>query len=167
MKTVLKLVFVAFLTAGISSCSSNDDSSSTPTQPTTTNFNATLNGTSEVPANGSAATGGAVLSFNNTNKTFTVTVTYTGITPTAGHVHKGAVGVSGPPVFAFSSLTSPINYTSVPLTAEQEADLKANLYYINLHTSAYPDGEIRGQLIKQTSTGGGGNGGGGNGGGGY
>jgi hypothetical protein len=32
------------------------------------------------------------------------------------------------------------------LNAEQEADLKAGLYYVNLHSATYTDGEIRGQL---------------------
>lgn len=34
-------------------------------------------------------------------------------------------------------------------TAEQqEADLRANLWYINIHTVDYPNGEIRGQLLE-------------------
>ena len=71
------------------------------------------------------------------------------MTATNGHIHKGAVDASGSPVFPFASFTSPINYTSVALTAEQEADLNAGLYYVNLHSAAFPGGEIRGQLIKQ------------------
>jgi hypothetical protein len=37
----------------------------------------------------------------------------------------------------------------------------ANQYYVNLHTTAYPDGEISGTLIKTGTSGGGGGGGGG------
>jgi hypothetical protein len=50
----------------------------------------------------------------------------------------------------------PISYTSVALTAEQEADLMANLYYVNLHSLRLLS-EIRGQLVKElqpTNTGG-------------
>ncbi len=82
-------------------------------------------------------------------KILTVTTTYGGVTATAGHIHKGAIGVSGGVIFPFINLTSPINLTTPPLDAAQEADLMANLYYVNLHSAAYPGGEIRGQLFKQ------------------
>lgn len=113
-------------------------------------FKATLSGTSEVPANGSTGTGNATLTFNKDTKIFTVSVTYTGVPATASHIHKGAAGTAGSIVFGFTSpVTSPINYTSVALDAAQEADLMANLYYVNVHSATYPGGEIRGQLIKQ------------------
>jgi len=112
-------------------------------------FKATLNGASEVPVNPSAATGDATLTFNQTTKTFTVVVNYTGFVATGAHIHKGAPGVAGDIVFPFSPITSPINYTSAPLDATQEADLFANMYYVNVHSAAYPGGEIRGQLTKQ------------------
>lgn len=113
-------------------------------------FKATLNGTSEVPANASTGSGTATLTFNKDTKIFTVVVNYTGVTATASHIHKGAAGISGGVVFGFSApVTSPINYTSVALDATQEADLMANLYYVNVHSATFTGGEIRGQLIKQ------------------
>lgn len=154
MKRQLGLLAFAIFATGLFSCS-NDDDSTMITTPSTTSFTATLNGSNEVPSNSSTATGSATLTFNNTTKVFTLSTTFNGLTPNAAHVHKGAVGVSGPAVFPLSDLVSPISYTSAALTAEQEADLKANLYYINLHTVAYPDGEIRGQLLKQGTSGGG------------
>lgn len=112
-------------------------------------FRATINGASEAPPNASTATGSATLTFNKDTKIFTIVVTYSGITAASGHVHKAAVGVSGGVIFGFTNpLSSPINYTSVALTADQEADLNAGLYYVNLHSTAYPAGEIRGQLLK-------------------
>ncbi|TDE28542.1 CHRD domain-containing protein [Flavobacterium ranwuense] len=154
MKHLFRFLAIPFFLLGIASCDNNNDNPG----PSLTTFNATLNGTSEVPSNASTATGTATLTFNNTTKTFTITVTYSGVTATGGHIHKGAVGVSGDIVFPFTSLTSPITYTSVALTAAQEADLKANLHYVNIHSAAYPGGEIRGQLIKGTTSGGGGGG---------
>jgi hypothetical protein len=111
-------------------------------------FRATLNGASEVPPNGSTATGTATLTYNKDTRLFSIVVEYTGITPNAGHIHLGEVGEAGNVVFGFeSSLASPINYTSPALTETQENDLYAHQYYVNLHTTLYPGGEIRGQLI--------------------
>lgn len=113
-------------------------------------FKATLTGASEAPPNQSTATGSATLTFNNSTKIFTVAVTYTGLTAASGHIHKAAVGVAGGVVFPFTSpLSSPVNYTSAALTTDQETDLNAGLYYVNLHSTAFAGGEIRGQLLKQ------------------
>lgn len=134
------------------SLSSCNDDDVTP-GPSITTFSADmLMGTNEVPANNSTAMGNAVLKFNNSTKVFTITVTHNVSSITAGHIHKGAAGTNGAVVFPFSTLASPISYTSVALTPEQEADLMANLYYVNLHSSAFNGGEIRGQLIKGTTT---------------
>jgi len=152
-------VILLLLFIGIS-CSNSDDNSSPPA-PVIVTFNATLNGTSEVPANTSTATGSATGSYNKTTKVLTVSLTYTGITPTMGHIHVGAVGVSGPVVFPFTNLMSPISFTSPALTVAQETDLLANNYYVNLHTDAFPAGEIRGQLTTANPGGSGGGGGGG------
>ena len=136
------LVFLALAGFGLSSCKDDEPN------PEIT-FRATLNGASEVPANSSTATGNATLIYNDDTNIFNLTVTYTGMTPNNGHIHKGAVGVSGGVVFPFTSLASPITLTSAALTTEQETDLKAGLYYVNLHSTTYPGGEIRGQLIQE------------------
>lgn len=113
-------------------------------------FKAVINGASETPANASTATGTATLTFNTTTKIFSIVANFIEITATASHIHKGEVGVAGAVVFGFTApITSPINYTSAALDASQEADLNANLYYVNIHSAAFPGGEIRGQLIKQ------------------
>jgi hypothetical protein len=121
-----------------------------------TTFMAVMDGASESTPNPSIASGLATLVFNKTTKILSGTITFERITPTAGHIHKAPKGIAGPVIFPFSSLTSPINYTSAPLTEAQEADLYAGLNYVNLHTPAlspsgvkgYPGGEIRGQLLK-------------------
>lgn len=116
-------------------------------------FKATLSGANERPTpNTSTATGSSTLVFNTDTKIFTVSTTYTGLTgaATAGHIHKGDVSVSGPVLFGFTAVAvSPIVYTSAALDATQEADLRAGLLYVNIHSAANPGGEIRGQLIKQ------------------
>jgi hypothetical protein len=146
MKRSLVFAVIIAISFTLASCDKDDDPP--PADPNLT-FKATLTGASEVPANASTATGNATLRFDTLTKIFTLSVTYSGVTATNGHIHKGAIGVSGPVVFPFSSFTSPISYTSAALDATQEADLKANLYYVNIHSAAFAAGEIRGQLIKQ------------------
>lgn len=146
MKRFNAILAYSLLLTIIASCGKDDP---VPPDPNVI-FKTTLSGANESSPNNSTATGNATLTFNTNTKIFTVTVTHTVATPTGGHIHKGVIGVSGPVIFPFGSLTSPITYTSTPLDATQEADLFANLYYVNIHSAApYAAGEIRGQLIKQ------------------
>jgi len=127
-------------------CNKDDEST-----PNITSFSGTLSGAQETPPNNSTATGTANFTYNNDTKILSGTVTYSGITPTAAHIHKAEMGVPGGVIFPLgeTSLASPINFTSVPLDSTQEADLMNELYYVNVHSTAYPAGEIRAQLIKQ------------------
>lgn len=144
MKPLIRLLAILVLIFNITSCDDDDDNTPNPN----VTFTATLNGAHEVPANNSTATGTATLTFNKVTKIFTISVTHNVVSATAGHVHKGAVGVNGDPVFPFANVVSPISYTSTPLNASMEADLYANLYYVNIHSTTFPGGEIRGQLVK-------------------
>lgn len=150
MKLSIRFSAIFIILSGLISCDNSDTPNPvlTPPIPLTTTFNASLNGASEVPNNTSRASGTATLTFDEIMKTFSLTITYSGFTPTDGHLHKIEV-TNGPIVFSLTNLTSPITYTSPALTSAQEADLKANLYYINLNSTAFPNGEIRGQLIKK------------------
>lgn len=144
IKQITLIVLAGILLSAIS-CKKD----STTPDPNVT-FKATINGASETPANASTATGTATLTFNTSTKIFTIVVNFTGITATAAHIHKAAVGVPGGVIFGFTApITSPINYTSAALDATQESDLDAGLYYVNIHSAEFPAGEIRGQLIKQ------------------
>lgn len=147
MKLLIQLTAISFLFAVVTSCGKSDPEPTTPYPYVT--FIATLTGASEVPANPSTASGVATLTFNPSTKIMALTVNHNIATPTAGHIHRGATTVAGPVTFGFTSAVSPINYTSIAIDAAQEADLFANLYYVNIHTALYPGGEIRGQLIKQ------------------
>ncbi len=118
---------------------------------TTVNFAATINGANEVPTNASTATGAMTGSFDKVSKILTLSFTYTGLTATNMHIHKGAAGVSGGVLFGLSSapFSSPVAYTSPALSPGQEDSLMTNLYYINIHSATFPGGEIRGQITKQ------------------
>lgn len=138
-----------FLSLGFAACKKEKDP---PAPPAPLSFKAVLSGANEVPANTSTATGEANAKFDQQTKVLTVTITYTGLSAalTAWHVHKAAAGSNGSVVFNFGTpQPSGFVYTSAALTTDQETDLTSGLYYVNLHTSNFGGGEIRGQLIKQ------------------
>jgi Cu/Zn superoxide dismutase len=117
-------------------------------------YKAVLNAANEVATVPvvSGGTGEANAVFNKETKVLTVTITYSGLTAalSAWHIHKAAAGTNGGVVFNFGTpQASGFVYTSPALTSDQENDLFNTLYYVNLHTSTYPGGEIRGQLVKQ------------------
>lgn len=116
---------------------------------------AMLTGGEEVPANDSAGTGTVDADYDSETNVFTYTVTYDGLTgpAVAAHFHGPAmVGENGPPVVPIEGdLMSPLSGT-VTLTDGQEADLLSGMWYFNVHTAQYPDGEIRGQLLQSMSS---------------
>lgn len=149
------LFLLAFL--GFSACNNDDEVISTNNIVT---FTATLNGASEVPADTSKATGTGTFKYDKTTYKLSGTVTFSGMTATASHIHKGAVGEAGPvviPLDVTAPVTSPITLEPTVLDSMQRADLMKNLYYVNIHSAAFPNGEIRGQLTAKTTTGSGGN----------
>ena len=125
-------------------------------QAATTTFKATLNATSEVPANQSPATGTATVTLDSATNKITWSGTFSGLTgpATAAHIHGPApAGKNAGVILWISTKGSPFNSpfqgsADQPLTADQAADLMAGNYYVNIHTAANPGGEIRGQLVK-------------------
>ena len=120
---------------------------------TKTNYTATLNGSNErpnpIPPDASTATGSAVLTFDTDTNKLCGKVTYNGLTPTSGHIHLGPASDAGAVFKAFPSVaTSPID-VNLDLTNTEATtfnDLNTNPMYVNLHTTAFPSGEIRGQI---------------------
>ena len=149
MKTTLFVYsLLSLFLIGMGSCKKD---SSPSTVANTITFKATINGENEIPATASIASGKATFIYNTATFVLSGTVNYAGVLPTAAHIQKGAEGVSGAIVFAVgnSPYTSPISFASAPLTAGQITELMANNYYVNIDSKAFPNGEIRGQLIKQ------------------
>ncbi len=119
------------------------------------NFTISLSGNQETPPNGSPGAGGGFASFDPVLQTISVNIVFGGLTSglTAAHIHDGAVGVPGPiivPLHPFLGMTAgsiaETDSTS-SLTAANITDLLAGRTYLNIHTTAFPGGEIRGQLV--------------------
>ena len=143
------LLRFAFLTAAVSLAGCGSMSPMGKEKMTQTSFGATLSASAEVPANPSAGGGSMTGTLNTDTKVLTWRVTYNGLTGpvSAGHFHGPAMaGVNAGVVVPFASTASPIE-GSATLTAAQINDLRAGLWYVNLHTAAYPGGEVRGQVL--------------------
>ena len=106
-----------------------------------------LSGKNEVPAVASGATGQGTITIND-DKSLTGSITTSGVAGTAAHIHTGAEGKNGP--VAVPLAKGGDGGWSVPpsakLTDEQYKAFQAGELYINVHSAAHPDGEIRGQL---------------------
>jgi hypothetical protein len=118
----------------------------------TVNFKADLKGSEEVPPTDSAGTGTVEATFDTETKAFAWTITYSGLSgdATAAHFHgPAAAGANtGPVVPIEGNLASPISGTAT-LDDQKATDLQAGMWYFNVHTAKFPDGEIRGQVTKQ------------------
>ena len=77
------------------------------------------------------------------------------ITVTAAHIHVGAPGVAGPVIRPLGTITQPIFVTdsltlsgviSPSLNMTEVNQMVNGLLYINVHTTDFPDGEVRGQI---------------------
>lgn len=118
----------------------------------TTEFTAELKGTEEVPDPGDAdGTGMAMLTLDTANNTiaFTLNVENVTLPAAAAHIHEGASGVAGPVVVP---LTAPDAAGTATGTATVDAALMQRImanpadFYVNVHTSDFPGGAVRGQL---------------------
>lgn len=117
-------------------------------------FSVYLSGRQEVPANNSPGSGTCMVTLNAPETQATVECTYRNLSSNAAgaHIHDSApVGVNGPIRFDFSYTGGRVG-TIGPLvfdtTPAQVADLRSNRWYVNIHTSNFPDGEIRGQVKR-------------------
>jgi hypothetical protein len=169
------------LTASImvAGCGGDDNSPTTPSQPNTVTFSATLLPSNEVPAISNAEQSGrgtATITFNLTRNTagaiqsgtvdfhYDLTAFPAGTTIVASHIHPGAAGTNGAVLIstgqsAATSLGLPNGAGSWEARAVTGQNVDAtNLqaiidnpagYYFNVHSTQNGGGVARGQLVKQ------------------
>ena len=162
-----RLALTALLTLGaLTAAACDDDDNPTGGGGTTETFSATLTGDAERPtpvvttATGSA--GFTLVTGTGTNPTRTVTysVTVNGLSgpATAAHIHgpadtDNAAGIIVPLTVTGTGTTGSIVSGSFTATGNATVSmdslvvlLKNGNAYVNVHTAANPDGEIRGQI---------------------
>ncbi|MCH7948410.1 MAG: CHRD domain-containing protein, partial [candidate division Zixibacteria bacterium] len=97
---------------------------------------------------GSFAAGCAIVTLSSDGLELSVEVTHDVETTNDGHIHKGAPGIPGPIIFPFTNANSPISELWA-LDTNDIKDLFLGDLYVNLHSSLFPSGEIRGQIERQ------------------
>lgn len=166
MRTLLCILALLFLTIAAPTILSAD----------TITYDAVLSGASESPATPSTGTGSAIVTINTVAQTMEVNVTFSGLSSgdTASHIHccvapggNAGVATTTPTFPGFPSgvtagsydnvfdLTAASTYNPAFVTAQGSvanaetvllAGLAAADAYLNIHTTLYPGGEIRGYL---------------------
>jgi hypothetical protein len=115
-------------------------------------FVAKLEGDQEVPPLTTTAVGEASFALNATHDTLCINVTVKGLSgPIASvQIYQGPIGGIGTSVVDLTSSivgTRISTYITAPqLSPQFIAAMMGNQYYLNVHTSANPGGEIRGQI---------------------
>lgn len=119
-------------------------------------FTAQLDSSQEIPAPTGSVPGTGTFSMTmGTDGQITYAGTVDGLSGaiTAAHFHDGAVGVAGGVVksISFAGTTASGTWSNSdvtqPLTDKLLRDLIKGRLYVNVHTSANPGGEIRGQVL--------------------
>jgi hypothetical protein len=126
-----------------------------PTQPA---YGGPLSGAQENPPVATSATGQGTVVISADGSTITYLVTHSGLSGTvnAAHIHTGAVGANGGVILPLAAGASPMTGTltsanfsssgSITTFAQAVAAIRAGTTYFNLHTTANPGGEVRGQI---------------------
>ena len=115
----------------------------------TVKFHATLTAAAEVPPSKSTGSGDATATLDTATHELTYDVNFKGFASdvAAAHIHGPAeAGKNAGVVLPLgNSPKDPIHGTA-KLTPEQEQQLTAGMYYVNVHTKNHPGGAVRGQL---------------------
>ena len=125
-------------------------------------FTTQLSGGEEVPPVTTSATGTAEFNLSPDGISYQLSVSDISDI-TAAHIHSGNVGENGPVTVTLNSSDTSANQTggvfaqgTIPaddlegsMQGKEISDLisamSSGITYVNVHTQAYPDGEIRGQ----------------------
>lgn len=119
-------------------------------------LSAKMEGSQEVPSVSGSGIGVASLLLNPTRDTLCINITFSGMTstPSGLHIHQGAMGVNGGVLLDLSSYINGnrlvATITGTTLTTALKSNLLKGLTYLNAHTAANPNGEIRGQITLES-----------------
>ncbi len=111
-----------------------------------------MTGAQETPPNASPGTGTTEITVNvgQSEICWSLTVQNLLAAVTAAHIHVAPVGVAGPIVVPLTPPTSGSSHGCGTVDNDLAKDIlqHSEAYYVNVHTTLFPAGEIRGQLSK-------------------
>ena len=114
-----------------------------------------LTGAQEVPVVNSPGSAVAHLSFDDVTRDLSYTLTVQGLSAevvTEAHIHRGAAGVNGAIIYPLATKGFQSVAGKVTLTAADVTDLRAGNLYVNVHSTANPDGFARAQILLPASS---------------
>lgn len=115
-------------------------------------FDIWMDGAQEVPPSPSPSTGAGSVTFSPGLDTVYYDVVYDSLLgpPSAAHFHDGIPGVAGPVVVDLTSTLNGNHLTGMATSLPPDFVAKCLLgtIYLNVHSSSFPAGEIRGQVNR-------------------
>ncbi len=117
-------------------------------------FRARLSPMPTTPQTKSEITGGGEVILTLEGTTLKVTGSFAGMSSaaTVAHIHNGPPAQPGPVIHSLTVTEASSGEISadLELTAEQLAQLKANSFYIQIHSANNPPGELRGWVFAKS-----------------
>lgn len=116
-------------------------------------YNVSLSGSQEVPAVTTMSSASAVVEIDEDLPAFSVSVDVSGLTDVTGvHVHDGGIGMNGPVAFPLTDAgDGTYVLAETTISPSNLAALTNGEWYLNVHTDANPSGEVRGQIVADTT----------------
>lgn len=145
-----QIVLSAVLLLTLSACSSDDDNDDDVSDSETTSFDIVADGAQEVPATASDASATGTFALDETTGELIGSVETSGIVTDSAHLHDAFAGTNGDVIITLEVDGDTIAVPeSTILTADQQAALLSGRYYLNIHSSEFPAGELRDQLTPE------------------
>lgn len=122
---------------------SGDDGSSGETQ-----YEADLGGAQVVPSVMTGASGKATfaLSADGTTLNYQIALSPANFAPTSVNVHLGAIGENTATTHQLSPISTNMS-GQIALTIDEQTAITSDQLYVDFPTQAYPNGELRGQIV--------------------
>lgn len=118
------------------------------------NYTATIDGLQEVPPVATPGSGSGTFVIDTDANTMSYNIVFGGLIGTETNAHIHGFAAPGVPAGVLHPLPTPgspkigvWNYLE-----SQEANILAGLTYVNIHSSAYGGGEIRGQIVPEPAS---------------
>lgn len=114
-------------------------------------FTARLSGMNEVPTVNTNATGVVGLLVSSDFKSATLNATFADLSSAfkGAHIHEASAGANGNVVVDLSDAVNG-NQIKAEITSLDMEKLAKGMYYLNIHSEDFPNGELRGQLMLET-----------------